>query len=511
MDDNNKRIVKNTVYLYIRQIIIMALALVSTRIVLDKLGVDDYGIYTVVGGFVAMFAILNNVLQSATRRFMAIALGKKDDLVIRKTFTTSLTMHVIIGLIVIVLLETIGVWLLNNKLNIDPTRLAAANWVFQISVFNVFITITQTPFIAAVTANEQFGIYAFMSIYDVVGKILILFLLVYIPGDKLIIYAILMSVVSFSGAMIYRLYCRKKFQECKTLALTVDKPLFKEMLTFSGWDSLGNVMTVLNAQGTTVLLNMFLTTAVNAARGLAGTVTSTIANFVTGFVAASEPQLAKYFAQGDMLRFERLICNITQMTLFLLAIFAIPVFCEIEFVLKLWLGIVPEYTADFIKITLVVCFLQYSYTMLIKGIVAIGRVKEYNTLSIVLALSNLPLVWLVLWLNWSPNAVYWVSSIPSLLNFTITLYVLYRYEQFPVKEFITRVFLKNIFFILLSSVIPFYVRGQMEDGWIRFFVVSGLSLLSTFSIMWLFVLNKETKELITNKLKSLFRRKYANP
>lgn len=500
MEENNKRIVKNTVFLYVRQIIIMALAFISTRIVLQKLGVDDYGIYTLVGGFVTMFTILNNVLQSATRRFMAIAIGKNDDTISRKTYATSLAMHVLIGVIVVLLLETLGLWLLNNKLHIASDRMVAANWVFQISVFNVFITVTQTPFIAAVTAHERFDIYAYMSIFDVVGKILILFLLVYIPGDKLVVYAVLMALVSFLGAMIYRGYCRIKFVECRSFAFRIDKPLFKEMLVFSGWDSLGNIMTVLNAQGTTVLLNMFLTTIVNAARGLAGTVTTTVANFVTGFVTAAEPQLAKYYIQKDEIHFNSLIFNVTQMTLFLLSIFAVPVFFEIDYVLKLWLDIVPEYTSDFIKITVIVCFLQYSYTMLIKGIVAIGRVKEYNTLSIVLVFSNLPLVWLVLWLGWSPNAVYWVSSIPSLMNFSITLYILKKYAKFPVKAFVVNVFVKNVFFVGISCILPAIIQYTLFPGLLRFLVVCAVSVISTMSILWFFAFNKDTKQMILGKV-----------
>lgn len=500
MEENNKRIVKNTVYLYVRQIITMALAFISTRIVLQKLGVDDYGIYTLVGGFVTMFTVLNNVLQSATRRFMAIAIGKNDDGIIRSTYMTSLTMHVLIGVIVVVLLETLGLWLLNNQLHIFSDRMVAANWVFQISVFNVFITITQTPFVAAVTAHERFDIYAYMSIFDVVGKILILFLLVYIPGDKLIVYAALMALVSFVGAMIYRSYCRIKFVECKSLALRIDKPLFKEMLVFSGWDSLGNVMTVLNAQGTTVLLNMFLTTVVNAARGLAGTVTTTVANFVTGFVTAAEPQLAKYYVQKDEAHFNSLIFNVTQMTLFLLAIFAVPVFFEIDYVLKLWLGVVPEYTSDFIRITIIVCFLQYSYTMLIKGIVAIGRVKEYNTLSMVLVVLNLPLVWLVLWLGWSPNAVYWVSSIPALMNFSITLHIMRKYAKFPIRQYVLNVFCKNVLLVGLACVAPAVISGLLYGGLLRFFLVCTVSVISTLSIMWCFALDKEVRQLVLCKV-----------
>ena len=210
MEENNKRILKNTVYLYIRMFVMMALSFVSTRIVLDKLGVDDYGIYNVVGGFVAMFTILNNVLQSATRRFLSVAIGKGEQKLIDSTFSTSLTMHLVIGGVVVVLLETLGAWLLNNTLNIAADRMYAANWVLQFSIINVLLAILQTPFQAAVTSHEKFNVYAIMSIFDVIAKIAILFLLVLLPFDKLIVYAILLSCVNVLSNTIYLIFCRKR-------------------------------------------------------------------------------------------------------------------------------------------------------------------------------------------------------------------------------------------------------------------------------------------------------------
>ena len=500
MEANNKRILKNTVYLYLRMIVMMALSFISTRIVLDKLGIDDYGVYNIVGGFVALFTILNNVLLSATRRFMAIAIGKNDAAFIQKTFITSFTMHLVVAFIVVLLLETLGLWLLNTQLNFSPDRIQAANWVFQISIFTVFISITQTPYTSAVTAHERFNIYAFMSIYDVIAKIAILFILIYLPGDKLIIYAILLSIVSVTGMMIYRVYCQRQFVECKSLSVRADKTLFKEMLKFSGWDSFGNITVILNAQGTSVLLNMFFNTAVNASRGIAGHVTSVISNFVTGFVTAAEPQLAKYYVQKDKLRFERLIFNISQLTLFMLAIFAVPVFFEIDFVLQLWLGQVPDYTPEFIKITIITCFIQYSAVMLIKGNVAIGRVKELSLLVSPTSLLNLPLVYMVLKLGWNPTAVYWVASIPSLLNMFMNLYILGHYEKFPVREYLFKIFFKNVALVCVACILPYIVRQNMAWGWTRFLVVCGVSVLSVIVVLWIFALNKETREMVLRKI-----------
>ena len=499
MEQSNKRILKNTVYLYLRMIVMMALSFISTRIVLDKLGVDDYGVYTVIGGFVSMFTILNNILQSATRRYMAISIGKNNRQLIQDTFSTSFVMHLIIGGVVVLLLESIGLYLVNNTLNIDPGRLFAANWVFHFSVFSVFIAITQTPFTAAVTAHEQFNLYAFMSIFDVVAKIAVLFLLIYLPYDKLIVYAALIMAVNAISVAIYRWYCIRHFDECG-FSLHIDKPLMKEMLKFSGWDSFGNITAILNNQGTTILLNMFFNTAGNASRGLANTVTSTIANFTAGFITAAEPQLAKYYAQNDMVRFERLIFNISQMTLFMLAIFAVPVFFEMEFVLQLWLGQVPEYTPEFIKITIIVCFIQYSYMMLIKGCSAIGRVKELSLFVSPTSLLNLPLVWLVLYWGWSPIAVYWVSSIPCLLNMAMDLYILRRYANFPARSFFLNIFVKNVLLVLVACIPPYFVQSLMSEGWIRFLVVCGVSVLSVIGVLWVFGLNKETREMVLRKI-----------
>lgn len=506
MESNTKRVIKNASYLYVRQFLMMALSFVSTRIVLQKLGVDDYGVYNVVGGFVALFTILNNVLQSATRRYLALAIGSDDESRIRITFSTSVVIHIAIALVVVLALETIGVWLLNNELNIDAGRISAANWVLQFSIFTVFVSITQTPYTAIVTAREKFNVYAVMSIYDVCAKIAVLFLIVYLPFDKLIVYAALMSLVSFTSCMIYRYYCTLNFPECRKLRFSVDRRLLKEMLRFSGWDSVGNITSIANAQCITILLNVFFNTAINAARGLASTVTSTIAQFVTGFVQAAEPQLVKYYGQNDMSRFQSLIFNVTQMTLFLLAVMAVPVWLEIGYVLKLWLGIVPDYTAAFIQITIFTCFITYSNTMLVKANIAIGRVREVSLYMIPASLVHLPLVYLVLKLGWHPVAVYWVGSVPALMRLFIDLYILHKFASFPVTKYLVGVFAKNLAIVGISMVLPFVVRNSMEEGFMRFFLVGTASVVSTAFFMWMLGLTEENRRMVKNTLIGKFKR-----
>lgn len=501
MDNGNKRVVKNTLYLYIRQGIVLVLGLLTTRIVLDKLGVDNYGIYSVVGSFVSMFTILNSVLQSATRRFLSLAIGKDDNIAIRDTFQTAVVIHLCIAAIVVIALETIGLCFLNHELNIEPSRMRAANWVYQFSVLSVALNIINTPYVAAVTSHERFDIYAYLSIFDVIGKIAVLFLLVILPFDKLIVYAALMFAVVTTGAVIYVWFSRKRFPETRHISLKADRPLLKEMLKFSGWDAFGNITSIVNVQGITILLNLFFGSLVNAARGVANTVTFTVLQFVTGFVMAAEPQLVKSYAKRDFARMETLVFDISQMTLFMLAIFAVPIWMEMDYVLKLWLGTnVPQYTGIFIKITLLNCFISYSNLMVVKAIVATGNVKTLNLCLAPIELLILPIIYIALKLFNSPTVVYWISALPSLMKFTVNLILLHKFIGFPMWRYVRVVFLKNLAVVGIALIIPLYIHSIMEEGFWRFLSVGSASVVCTLALMCFFVLNKEMKQMVLTKL-----------
>ena len=499
MEKNDKRIVKNTLYLYIRMLVMMALSFFSTRIVLNILGVSDFGVNNVVGGFVSMFTLLNSILQTGTRRFLALNLAKDNAFLLKRTFSTAFAIHCAIALLVVVLLETFGVWFLNTYLNIDPDRMRAANYVFQFSVVSLFLNITQTPFIAAVTAHEKFNIYAYLSIYDVLAKLSVLYILYVSPGDKLIVYAALIMGVNALTIMMYRFYCIRQFAECK-FSLTVDKVLFRQMCSFSGWSTLGHLSAVLNQQGTTVLLNIFFNTAVNAARGLAGTVLSVIEQFVMGFITASVPQLTKYYGAGEQEKFKRLIFNVSQYTLFLMSIIAIPVLLEIDFVLQLWLGIVPDYTAVFIKITIITYLIKYSNIMIDQGLTAIGKVKELSLITAPIYLLNVPLVYLALKIGFEPWSVYIVSMISVLAGFIVNLILLAKYADFPAGEYFVKIFMRNLVLVAISSILPLYLHFIMPSGAIRFCVVCSVSILVTVIVVFYGGLNREVQEAVKHKV-----------
>ena len=305
---------------------------------------------------------------------------------------------------------------------------------------------------------------------------------------------------------MYRIYCIRKFAECK-FSLRVNRELLKEMVSFSGWSVVANVFQVGNTQGVSILLNIFFSTLVNAARGLANTVTFTISQFVNGFIIAAEPQLVKYYGANDKEHFEKLVFNITQYTLFLLAIFAVPVFMEIDYVLKIWLTEVPEYTSEFIKITIVSSLIVNSYIMIDKAIIASGHIKQMALIGNSIPVIQLPLVYLVLKLGYSPVVTYLITLVPQILGMFANLWISRRYINFPSSKFLTQIMLKNYLLIALACIIPYAVREIMQEGLLRFLVVCSLSVFCTIGVMYSFAMNVETKQMVRQKIiGNIFRR-----
>jgi O-antigen/teichoic acid export membrane protein len=500
MKESNKRIAKNTVYLYVRMIISMLVSLYTTRIVLQVLGVSDYGIYNVVGGFVAMFTLFNSILQSGTRRYITLYLGKDDKKLLKDTFTTSMRIHALISIVILVLAETVGLWFLNVKLTIPADRIVAANYVYQFSILSTILNVMQTPYIASVTAHEKFGIYAYMSIFDVVMKLAVVFFLLYLTGDKLIIYALLLMLVNLSGIVIYRIYCSRKFEEC-VFSFRKNDELHRAMLKFSGWTTLGHLSAVLNNHGVNLVVNIFFGAVLNAARGLADTITWLIKSFVGNSLIAAQPQLVKYYGARDTAGFNRLIYNVSQYALFLYSIIAIAVFLEIDFVLNIWLDVVPQHTSEFIKAVLIINLISFAGNMIDQGIVAIGRVKEANCFVSPIYLVVLPICYVLYKLGFTPITSYLVQGSGMFLGFLLNLYFLHRYGQFTSVHYFFKVFILNLLWVGISFTLPFFVQSLFPASWMRLVVVSMCSVVSTITIMYCFALPKEVKQKIIDRIK----------
>lgn len=353
-ETDNKRIAKNTIYLYFRSFLMMAISIFSSRVILQALGVSDYGLYNAIGSIVAMFAILNGVLATGTSRFLTFELGKNDFPRLKKTFGAAFAMHVGMAAVLFILLETVGLWFVNNKLNIPAGRVFAANVVYQLSILSSMLSLTQVPYSATIIAHEKMGVYAYVGIAEATFKLALIFVLLYVPfKDNLIAYAIIMAAWSIGLQIFYRFYCYNRFPESH-LSLVKDKRVYKSMLSYSLWDLVGQFCSTGNSQGVNLLINMFFGTSVNAARGVAYQVENALTQFAGNFMTALNPQIVKSYAQDNRERFFQLIYDGGKFAYFLMFLFTLPVILEADYILKLWLVKVPPLTPIFLRSVLAI-------------------------------------------------------------------------------------------------------------------------------------------------------------
>ena len=401
----NRRIARNTLILYVRLAVATGISLYTSRIILQTLGVVDYGIYGVVGGIVTLFTFLNSSMAGATSRFLTFELGRGNPVRLHETFVSALILHVIIALVIALAAETVGLWFLVHQLVIPSERLPAAHWVYQLSIVAMVISVTQVPYNASIIAHEKMQIYAYMEILNAVLKLLIVYLLVLWEGDKLIIYALLVVCVPIITAVIYRIYCSRNFLECKWVFIW--KPtVLKPMLKFSGWDIYGNMSVLVRTEGVNILLNLFFGPVLNAAANIAAKIQGVTTSFVMNVLIAARPQIVKQYAKGDWKEMVALIRDTLRINSFLFFVISIPLLLEINFVLKIWLGKVPAYTATFCSYTLLFCFFSCISTVIASGIHATGRIKRLSLINGSLYLAVIPVSYLLFKNGAAPWASY---------------------------------------------------------------------------------------------------------
>ena len=477
---NNKRIAKNTLMLYLRMFFILGVTLYTSRVVLKTLGVSDYGVYTVVGGFVSMLAYLNAVFVSATQRFMSFALGKGDKDRIASTFATAKLTHLMIGLVILVIAESFGLWFINNKLVIDASRMVAANWVYQCSVASLLITIVSIPYNSCIVAHEHMHVYAYLSILDVVLKLIILYLLVVFPGDKLIVYALLQVAISLISRLCYTIYCRRHFEECKVKP-SIDKPLLKEMSTYAGWTAMGSLGFSFKDQFSNIILNVFFGTAINAARGIAMQVNNAINSFATNFFMAVSPQITKQYAAGNLHECQRLVYAGARYTFYLLSFFTIPVIINIDNILELWLGTVPEFTSSFLIITLLSSLINSLTNSTTTAIQATGDIKWFQIGISLIFLLELPSAYVILKLGYPPYFALLPSIITSTMGMIFRFYLLKKMiPSYSLKEYYLRTVLKCIVIFAICFVPNIFLKRLFSDsfGGVCLSLVSSLIFIS---------------------------------
>ena len=498
--DNNKRIAKNTVYLYFRMMVTVLVSLYTSRVILKTLGVSDFGVYNVMGGIIGMLGYVNSLLSGGTSRFLTIGLGKNDMVRLKMIFSTSFTLCVASALLILLLGETIGLWFVNTQLNIDPARMDAANWVYQCALFSSALTVIQTVFTASIISHEKMSIYAYMSILDVVFKLGIVFMLLWFDFDKLKLYALLMFVVNSIVFFVYYLYCKLNFEEIKT-KFSLNKELFKEMFSYSSWNMIGGFSGVLNNYGINILLNIFFGTIVNASRGVALQVNNLVQQFYSNFQMASQPQIMKYYAQGKIADMSHLIVNNSKYCSLILLCPIIPIFIYVDKLLYIWLGQVPEYSSSFVRITLIYTFLCSIDAPVGMGIHAVGKMKLPNCTTAIVNFMNFPIVYFVIKLGANPIVSYCFTLTALPINICIDLFILRKYTGFSVATFIRKALIPISYIALIGILVPLTISYLLPDTVVMTILKCIISALYVAVVIFFIGLSKGMKNKILVKMK----------
>ena len=509
MKSNNKRIAKNTIYLYLRMLLTIGISLYTSRVVLDVLGVDDFGIYNVVGGVVVMFAFLNNAMVASSQRFLSYELGKQNDEALKKVFSVSVSIHFCIALIVLLIAETVGLWFMNTQLNIAPERMQAANWVYQCSIFAFIVGIISVPYNACIVAHEHMKVYASVAITEAVLKLATVYIVTVGNMDKLKLYALLILGVAVIIRIIYTAYCRKHFREC-VYHFLFDKALFRQMFSFAGWSFFGNLSYSFKDQGSNMILNIFFGTTVNAARGIALQISGAIASFAGNFQMALNPQITKTYAAGDYEQTRLLIARGCRWSFYLLAILTIPVYINIEYILSLWLTVVPKYTVIFSKLVIWISVLNSMTSPIGTAIQAAGDIRDYSLIVGGIFLLDLPVSYLILKLGGLPHSVLYVSLFTTTICIFVRFMIMKRHIVFSGRYFIFSIFLKNmVLFVVLIAALQ-YIQSCFP---VNFFSLVAMTLFSvTFAGGFFYILGLERTErqMILNFIQNKYDRRNSS-
>lgn len=502
VSDNNRLIAKNTLMLYIRMFFTMIVSLFTSRVVLRTLGEVDFGLFNVVGGIIVMFTFLNSAMTVTTQRYLNYYLGKNDSSRLQDVFNTSRRIHILLAAVIFLLAESIGLFFFWNKMNIPDDRFMAALWVYQCSVIVTCLTIINVPYRASIISHEKMSAFAYISILEVVLKLLIVYLLLLSNIDKLILYAVLMTAVQITIVLIYKIYSFKCFSETR-FKKTRDPQLFKEMFSFAGWSIFGNLSVVLYTQGINILLNIFFGPAVNAARGIAVQAEAAVKHFYQNFQTALNPQITKYFATDDNKNMITLVLRSCRFSFLLTFIVALPLFIEAPLVLQLWLGAgnVPNYSVSFLRIVLLIATIESINGPLITAASATGRIKKYQTIVGGLLLLIVPIAYVVLKLGGDPNSVFIVYLIISLIALLARVLLLKNMIGLAFPTFFGKVALPILFVFILSPVFPILFHHFSSSNYLMMGLNVLISVLTVSCLSFFILLTSNERRVLINVVK----------
>lgn len=506
---NNKRIAKNTVFLYIRMIITMVVSLFTTRVVLKTLGVEDYGIYQAIGGFVALLGFLNGALSAGSSRFLTYELGTGNTTKLKDTFSSVFWVHLIFAGLVLIIGETIGLWFVYNKLNIPEARMAAAIWAYHLSIITTVFTITQVPYSASIISHERMNVYAYTSVVDAILKLVIVYLIIISPIDKLVFYSILLFVQSVGMMTFYRFYCLHQFEETRING-TFDKAIVKSVLSYSGWNVFATTSVALCSQGLTVITNMFFNPGVVAARAVANTVNQAANQFVNNFRTAVNPQIVKQYAAQNYDGSKALLLSSTKYSFYLFYLIALPVCLSAEFILRLWLGQVPEYAVQYLQLAIVTSLFGVFDLSFYTGLYAKGQIRENSIISSSFFFIAFVLTYILFKLGMSPLVSGWMLLISQIvIALVVKPIMLVKIVNYNYRE-IFLVF-KNCFLVfIISAPIPIILMVYKDHICVNFYlrelIVCVGSIICALTTVWFVGFDKNMRVKIIGALNSKLKK-----
>ena len=506
----NKRLAKNAFIMYLRMFFTMGVTIYTSRVILNALGVEDYGIHNVAGGLISMFTFVNSAMNSTCQRFLNYAMGKGDQEHVRKVFSTAIQLQVFLSLIVILLAETVGLWYLKEKMVIPYERRDAAMWVYQFGIATSLVGFIFVPYNSVIIAREKMSVYAYLSIVTVTLRLAMAYLVKFSPWDKLKLYSVLLFVLALSIKLVYRWYCKRHYEEAR-YKNEIDKKLIGEMTGFAGWSFFGLFANVSCSQGVNLVLNLFFGPVVNAARGVANQVQIAVKEFMGSFQFAINPQITKSYANAEIDRMHGLMFRSAKFSFFLLWIITLPILLETSYLLTIWLKTVPDHAVIFTQLMLAVSLLYALSNPCLIAAQATGKVKRYQLVSSMILILLLPVSYVLLKMGLPAYSVFIAQFVFELLTIIAQLLMLRKLVKIHLGAFLKKVVLPILSVMAISLVLPLLVRSLMQDGFLRLLLVVLASILSVGSVVFLIGLTKEerrfVKEILVNLLVNRFHLK----
>lgn len=510
MNEDNKRIARNTMFLYIRQFFILVISVYTSRVVLNALGATDFGLYNVVGGIIVFLSFITNALSNSASRYISYAIGTNNKEEVKRTFGSFLTLYYGLALLMLIIGETVGLWFVYNYLNIPDDRFSAALWVYHFSIITTVLNLLYVPYYSLVISHERMSVFAFISIMDAFLKLGIALLISISVGDKLIVYAALIMAVSSIVRFAYTQYCKKHFPESLSKPV-FDRKLFSEILKYSGWILFGSLAYASYTQGLNVLLNIFFGPIVNAARGIAVQVQSATQNFIIGFQTAMYPQIIKSYAQNNLQRMHTLLHTVCKGSFFLFFILSIPFLFKTSFILELWLKNVPDYTVPFVQYILIFSMLRALTNEINHAVQATGRIKKFQVVDGVMGLSILPIAYIsVKYFNTNPTSVFVILVIVEFATVIARIGIGIPQVGDKVFLFVKDVVLPVILTFTLGILGPLVISYYTDEDYIGFLLVGICEIIWTLPIIYFLGLNGKEKMMVLNKVKEIVKKKVNN-